>query len=365
MRVGIFGAGSIGNHLAFSARKIGASVSVCDSSIAALERFKDEIYPSRYGTFDPEIKLVNRDSFLSDYYDVIFIGTPPDSHLELLKIAISAKPKIICIEKPVATPNLSEIKEFADILENAEPTILAGYNHRVGRNTAIALDYLCTFPLGEIKFLESVVLESWDGILAAHPWLNGPEDSYLGFTERGGGATFEHSHGIDLWCFFANYLNLGDVVSLTAQASFVLNSFGGEYDESISIQLATENGIVGEVHQNVTEKNTKKWVEITGERGSIRSSVGVLPGVDKVRWESKADPKISIESQVNKPRYDDFDRELEVIKNIFSGEATAKDPRLSAKSALKSALIGIAAISSAKANATAYLDFKNWEFKLR
>jgi hypothetical protein len=117
MRVGIFGAGSIGNHLAFSSRKIGAAVTVCDTSLAALERFRNEIYPSRYGVFDSEIQLVAKDSFFNNYYDVIFIGTPPDSHLNLLKEAISAKPKIICIEKPVSTPNLSEIKSFAEILK--------------------------------------------------------------------------------------------------------------------------------------------------------------------------------------------------------------------------------------------------------
>ena len=365
MKVGIFGAGSIGNHLAFSSRKIGAVVTVCDTSLAALERFRNEIYPSRYGVFDSEIQLVTKDSFLDSYYDVIFIGTPPDSHLNLLVEAISAKPKIICIEKPVSTPNLSEIKRFAEILKTAEPKILAGYNHRVGRNTAIALDFLRTFPVGTIKKLESVVLESWDGILAAHPWLNGPEDSYLAYTNRGGGATFEHSHGIDLWCLFSDYLNLGDVRSLTAQASFVTNQAGGEYDESISIQLVTENGTVGEIHQNVTEKNVKKWVEITGDLGSIRTSVGVLPGIDQVTWKSSTDSKISIESQVRKTRYDDFDRELEEVLKIFTKSSGVTYSNLSATSALKSALIGLAALESARSNKDAYLDFKDWNFDLR
>ncbi len=31
---------------------------------------------------------------------------------------------------------------------------------------------------------------------AAHPWLAGPQDSYLGFWRRGGGASGEHSHAI-------------------------------------------------------------------------------------------------------------------------------------------------------------------------
>lgn len=64
MKIGIIGAGSIGNHLAFSWRKIGADVTVCDISKNALDRFKAEIYPSRYGDFDSEIRLIDKSTFI-------------------------------------------------------------------------------------------------------------------------------------------------------------------------------------------------------------------------------------------------------------------------------------------------------------
>ena len=56
-KVKIFGAGSIGNHLAQAARRMGWSVDMCDIDIEALERTKNDIYPSRYGEWDDKIGL--------------------------------------------------------------------------------------------------------------------------------------------------------------------------------------------------------------------------------------------------------------------------------------------------------------------
>jgi hypothetical protein len=50
--------------------------------------------------------------------------------------------------------------------------------------------------LGEIFSITSQTRESWNGILNAHPWLTGPEDTYLAWIEKGGGALYEHSHAL-------------------------------------------------------------------------------------------------------------------------------------------------------------------------
>ena len=62
-RVKIFGAGSIGNHLANASRHLGWSVTVCDVSEDALLRMRAETYPGRYGRWDEAIQLLtNRDA---------------------------------------------------------------------------------------------------------------------------------------------------------------------------------------------------------------------------------------------------------------------------------------------------------------
>ncbi|MEE8125650.1 MAG: 3-hydroxyacyl-CoA dehydrogenase NAD-binding domain-containing protein, partial [Nitrospirales bacterium] len=55
--VKIFGAGSIGNHLAHASRSLGWNVTLCDLDPAALDRAKSMIYPTRYGKWDNAIKL--------------------------------------------------------------------------------------------------------------------------------------------------------------------------------------------------------------------------------------------------------------------------------------------------------------------
>ena len=55
--VKIYGAGSIGNHLAHGCRSKGWDVLMCDLDQQALERTRDDIYPSRYGQWDPQIRL--------------------------------------------------------------------------------------------------------------------------------------------------------------------------------------------------------------------------------------------------------------------------------------------------------------------
>ena len=55
MKAKIFGAGSIGNHLAQAARRVGWDVMVVDPDREALRRMKEDIYPARYGKWDDSI----------------------------------------------------------------------------------------------------------------------------------------------------------------------------------------------------------------------------------------------------------------------------------------------------------------------
>ena len=59
MKVKIYGAGSIGNHLSFAATKLGWNVDVYDIDVDALYRMKHEIFPSRYGKWNDNINLFN------------------------------------------------------------------------------------------------------------------------------------------------------------------------------------------------------------------------------------------------------------------------------------------------------------------
>ena len=110
-KVKILGAGSIGNHLANASRHLGWDVHLYDKDEEALKRTRESISPSRYGFFDEDIKLfaVTKSR---EVYDIIMVGTPPNSHIELAMEALLEKPKAILIEKPLTNLNNKNFEQF-------------------------------------------------------------------------------------------------------------------------------------------------------------------------------------------------------------------------------------------------------------
>ena len=106
-KVKIIGAGSIGNHLAHAARGKGWVVTLTDIDVAALQRTRNSIYPGRYGKWDEEIVLKDSAAAMSEPADIVFIGTPPDTHIKLANTVLdSTRPRALMIEKPLCGPDL-------------------------------------------------------------------------------------------------------------------------------------------------------------------------------------------------------------------------------------------------------------------
>ncbi len=94
----IIGAGSIGNHLANAARSRGWQVTLTDIDPAALLRARESIYPGRYGSWDDAIVLKDSREAFGDPADVVFIGTPPDSHMTIaLETLERVRPRALLI----------------------------------------------------------------------------------------------------------------------------------------------------------------------------------------------------------------------------------------------------------------------------
>ena len=230
--VHIFGAGSIGNHLSYAARQRDWEVSVIDTDPLALARMKEEIYPERYGRWDDSIRLYLRTDYCPKTCDIVIVGTPPDTHIELACWAIThLKPKILLIEKPLCPPDLVGAQELLNISGVYGTRVLVGYNHTLTTNTIRAESLLAQDPgIGVPHRLSAYFLEHWQGIFQAHPWLEGPRGSYLGFFRRGGGASGEHSHAINIWQHFAHCLGQGRISEVVAQIDYVKDD-GVFYDQ--------------------------------------------------------------------------------------------------------------------------------------
>jgi hypothetical protein len=270
MRVKIVGAGSAGMHHAHAARQLGWGVRVYDNDPAAIDRLP-EIYTSRYGeTFEQGV---------AGPYDLAIIATPPESHIELaLKEDVP-----LLIEKPLCAPH--QVEE-AEKLLGRQPTYV-GYLH-------------CLYEFPEtVDELHVQWRENWSYVLAAHPWLKSENDSYLGSWERGGGAAWEHSHGLNLWQHIARNAGHGEV---KAGAGWV-----DEY--AFHVNLVTDTGFEGEVFQDVITKPALKRVTVNGcsytpERSFVKqlehvashpnnSPIGIEHGISTARLLASIRPGLS------------------------------------------------------------------------
>ena len=192
----IFGAGSIGNHMAFASLKLKNKVFITDIDTKSLKRMKSQVFPNRDGKWNNKIKQIRYGIvFKKDIYDLIIIGTPPKTHLPLLKKIRKSNIiyKKILIEKPLSSylENFKELKKFN------KNNIFIGYNHSVSES----FDYFTNLLKKQKKNIDNILInwkEGFKGILGAHSWLKDEFDSYLGYSKLGGGAIQEHSHAVHL-----------------------------------------------------------------------------------------------------------------------------------------------------------------------
>jgi len=350
--VKIIGAGSIGNHLSQASRAMGWSVDLCDIDPAALERTKNDIYPSRYGAWDDAINLFNVAEAPEGDYDLIFVGTPPDTHIPLALKAVREKPRAVLIEKPLCTPDLEGAQELFELAGALGVAVFTGYDHVVGMASMKLGEKLEAVALGGIETLDVEFREHWGGIFNAHPWLDGPGDSYLGYWKRGGGASGEHSHAINLWQHFAHLIGGGRVVEVSAMLEYV-NDGTVSYDKLCALNLRCESGFSGRVVQDVITSPPRKWARIQGRDAYIEWHCGYKPGCDAI-IAGNGDGGTA-EHLIEKTRPDDFIAELRHIEAALDGDPD-RSP-ISLARGLDTMLVVAAAHKSAREKRTIAIDY--------
>jgi predicted dehydrogenase len=308
----IVGAGSIGNHMAHAARSLGWAVTMSDRDSQALQRTRDQIYPMRYGNWDDEITLAESFPTEGQEFDLVVIGTPPASHLPLAIEALRFNPEGILIEKPLSSPGYAHRARDLKMLDSSRSRIFVGYNHVVAESMSFFVEIARSGSIGEPTRLSVEILEHWGGIFQAHPWLSGPEDSYLGSWQEGGGSLSEHSHGLNMWQHIARELGGGEVVEARSQLT-MRSILGREYDESFNAYLRTEAGLEGTCSQDVVTSPSKKVASIEASRGT--ATLEFSPTLDRVSWSTN---RGTIETRdFSKSRPMDFIAELRHLDGVL------------------------------------------------
>ena len=353
MKVKIYGAGSIGNHLAQASRRMGWSVDICDIDSNALERTKNEIYPSRYGKWDDAIGLYDFDKVPNKVYDFIIIGTPPDSHMELARSAVREGAKIVLVEKPLCTPDLNGAQKLFDEALAANCMVFTGYDHAVSESAVKMSTLLESNKIGRVQTLDVEFREHWGGIFLAHPWLDGPAETYLGYWKKGGGACGEHSHAINLWQTFAQNANIGKIVEVYSNMDYISDKTI-EYDSICLLQVRTENGVIGRVVQDVITQPTRKWARAQCSEGYIEWNCGNKSGVDSVvEYSNNGEKSVT---EITKTRPDDFFQEMLHIDAVFKSGDNKNSP-ISLKHGLETMLVISASHLSAQNKCPVMIDY--------
>lgn len=316
-KVKIIGAGSIGNHLAQAARRMSWDVVVVDASPDALRRMRYDIYPQRYGKWDDRISLYQSGTEPKGGFDVICIGTPPDVRMSLAVEALKERPKVLQLEKPLTSPNNAVLPAFLNALKaHPQTQVVVGYEYAVSESIGFVTDQLFKRLLGKIITIDVEFREHWQGIFAAHPWLSGPADSYLGYWRKGGGAISEHSHALHLFRHLCLAAGIGEWTSVQTMLD-VQREGETEYDRVALLQLRLESGATGRVVQDVVTLPTRKIARITGDLGMLEWQAGGHPTGDVVRI-ALSSGEVS-EHVFPKTRPDDFLREMLYIDRVLEG----------------------------------------------
>ncbi len=313
MKARVFGAGSIGNHITYALKSIKYDVEVVDVDDAALLRMKSQIYPSRYKKWDESINLLSKPS--KDFVDLEIIGTPPDTHAEILLEGIKAnRARAWLVEKPFTYPDIKHINDLKNHLKGFEDRVYVGYNHSVA---PAFLDLL-----KELKNKKNITkiycnwLEHWGGIFKAHPWLSGPEDSYLGFSKRGGGSLMEHSHGFHMLLIVMNQLDLK-----INKTNFCINQdLSNTYDKYVNIVFTLENGsenLIATYTTDVLTKDVSKKIVVETDKELFSVEFGANNGSCDV-FQKKTENQDSYKIY-KKTRPDDFKYEVAVLDDILNG----------------------------------------------
>lgn len=352
MNIKIYGAGSVGNHLAHASRQLGWQVVVCDVDPAALARMHQDIYPGRYGKWDIAITLCTNDQAPVGGFDLICIGTPPVYHLPLVLKALEERPRAILVEKPLCAPSLERAQELYLAAGNSATKVFVGYDHVVGKAAKTVEALIQSGTVGDPLTLDVEFREHWGGIFKAHQWLSGPEDSYLGFWEQGGGASGEHSHAVNLWQHFAQFIGAGKVIEVDAALNYKRDGRAW-YDDLCLMTLRTEKGFIGRVVQDVITQPVRKRAVMQGTHGVIEWINGYSAEGDAVRCQRVGEAEETV--VIPKKRPDDFIEELKHVVEQLD-HATMPSP-IQLERGLDSMLVIAAAHASERERCRIRIDY--------
>ena len=278
----IFGSGSIGTHHANAAISLNYDVFITDRKDSQLNNMRENLYPERYGKWNDKIKCVpyNVVFGLKYNFDLVIIGVPPASHLDLIKLCKkNIKFKKILVEKPLCAYNQNFNFLKKNFLKNK---IFCGFNHSISKSILYFLSNLKK-ALNKNKSKVEINIEwkeSFNLVLKAHPWIKSLNNSYLSNYKIGGGVCQEYSHAIHFFVILKEFLFKSNTCSFKKKINFKkVGKF--KYDKSATLTYfdkskklnlflnSINNPPIKKIIVKVKEKEILKWERILEKKREV------------------------------------------------------------------------------------------------
>lgn len=249
LTVGVVGAGRIGKlHVENMLRMDGITVkTIADPYAEQAKEWADKWHIPHLVTDPNEI-------FNDKEIDVVFICSPTDTHVDLIKRSAAVNKHIFC-EKPISFSDEETMAAY-DAVKKAGVQLQVGFNRRFDQNYGRVKNYVTTGKIGDLHILR---ITSRD-----------PEPPNLDYVKSSGGIFMDMTiHDFDMARFVA-----GEVKEVYAIGAALVNpdiATVGDVDTAL-IQLTFESGALGIIdNSRQAVYGYDQRIEAFGSKGSAES----------------------------------------------------------------------------------------------
>jgi len=246
--IGILGCGRIGQVHAASIMRL------ADAKLVAVSDFLPEAAQA-LAAKTGAVAQSSKDVITNADVDAVIIGTPTDTHYDLIHAAARAGKAIFC-EKPVDM-SADRIRDCIEVVENNNVPFLTAFNRRFDANFA---DVQARIVNGEIGNVEMVTILSRD-----------PSPPPLGYVKSSGGIFRDMMiHDLDM----ARFLLGEEPVQVFAVGSSLVNpEIGAAGDaDTAAVTLTTASGKICQIsNSRRASYGYDQRIEVHGAKGMLRA----------------------------------------------------------------------------------------------
>ena len=249
IRIGILGCGRIGQVHARTLR------SMDEAQIVAVSDFFPEAAEALAKTCGADLRSTDA-IIASDDIDAVVVGTPTDTHFDIIKAAAAAGKAIFC-EKPVDM-SAGNIRTLIDHVEDAGVAFFTAFNRRFDPNFANVQKRIVAGEIGSVEIVT---------ILSRDP--SPPPISYI--TSSGGIFRDMMIHDFDM----ARFLLGEDPVSVFAVGSALVDPDIGKAGDvdTAAVTLTTASGKICQIsNSRRATYGYDQRIEVHGSGGMLRAA---------------------------------------------------------------------------------------------